>query len=728
MSAPLPFRVTCLAQALCWACLPGVVWAQADAAESAPPDGASVPTVVVSATRTAASPFDIPAAIDAADGEAVRRLRAQVNLSESLGAVPGLLARDRQNYAQDVQISVRGFGARASFGLRGVRVYVDGVPATFPDGQGQVSNVDLGSAARIEVLRGPSSVLYGNSAGGVIQVFTQDGQGPATLDLGLAAGSDGLQRLNAKLSGATASSSQPGALAYVLSASHFQTDGFREHSAASRNIANLKLGYRLDEDSTLTLVGNSVKLPLAQDPLGLNRAQYEANPRAVDPAALSFNTRKRVDQQQLGLVWARRLDSSNSLQAMVYSGQRSTQQFQSIPVGAQAAPTSPGGVIDLASQYRGLDLRWTLRSSLAGQPFSLVSGWSVDSLDQHRLGYRNYSGTPPDQVLGVQGVLRRDEQDSALAVDPYVQALWRLAPDWTLSAGLRHSSVRIRSQDQYIVAGNGDDSGRARYGATLPVLGLLYAVSPDLHLYATAGKGFETPTLNELAYRNDGGTGLNLALQPATSKNLELGLKARLGAAGELSVATFLTRTQHEIVTATNLGGRSTYQNAGATQRAGLELAWSRTWAQHLRLQTALSTLTASYTDAFASCSGSPCATPVPVAAGNRLPGVARQSLYGALTWAPPQGWQAGVEARYLSRVMVNDANADSAPSYAVLGASLGYVAKLGAWTLTGFGRIDNLADKRYVGSVIVNEGNGRYFEPAPGRSSLVGLSASVPW
>lgn len=684
-------------------------------------------TVVITATRTQAAPFDVPASIDAVDGEAIRIDRAQVNISESLGAVPGLLARDRQNYAQDVQISIRGFGARASFGLRGVRVYVDDIPATFPDGQGQISNVDLGSVQRIEVLRGPSSALYGNSAGGVIQVFTEDGQGPPTLDLGLAGGSDGVQRVNLKLSGATAPASQPGALAYVLSASHFQTDGYREHSGAKRNIANVKLGYRLDEDSTLTLIANSVSLPLAQDPLGLNRAQLEADPRSVDPAALSFNTRKSVEQHQAGVVWERRLNADNALRVMVYGGHRNTEQFQSIPVGAQASPTSPGGVIALSSDYRGLDARWTLRSQLADQPFTLVAGLSANALDQQRRGYRNYTGTPPDQVLGVQGDLRRDENDTARDLDEYLQATWRLAPDWTLSAGLRHSSVQIRSADHYIAAGNGDDSGATRFGATLPVLGLLYAVTPELHLYATAGKGFETPTLNELAYRRDASPGLNFDLQPATSKNLELGAKAKLGQAGELSAALFLTRTQHEIVTLSNLGGRSTYQNAGATQRAGLELGWGRTWADYLRLQTAFGTLRTSYRDAFAACSGSPCGTPVPVAAGNQIPGVARQSAYAALGWAPPLGWRGGLEVRYLSRVMVNDANSDAAPSYALAGAHLGYVAQLGSWTLTGFGRVDNLFNRCYVGSVIVNEGNSRFFEPAPGRTSLLGLSASVP-
>ncbi len=685
-----------------------------------PPGSALLTPVVVTATRTEAAPFDVPASIDRIDGEAVRNNRAQVNISESLGAVPGLQARDRQNYAQDVQISVRGFGARASFGLRGVRVYVDGIPATFPDGQGQITNVDLGSVERIEVLRGPSSALYGNSAGGVIQIFTEDGAERPTLDFGLAAGSNGVLRANTKLSGNT------GAIGYVLSASRFETDGYRDHSAARREIANAKLTLRLDDSSTVTLIANSVALPRAQDPLGLTRAQYEANPRGVDPVAITFDTRKSVDQTQFGLVWERRLDSANALRVMLYKGHRNTEQFQSIAVAAQTSALSPGGVIALGTDYEGTDLRWTTRGNLAERPFTLVAGLSVDSLDQHRRGYRNFTGTGATLVTGVEGALRRDENDTALAVDPYLQTSWEFAPRWTISAGLRRSSVRIASADRYIVGINGDDSGSARYSATLPVLGLMYAVDDSLHLYASAGRGFETPTLNELAYRPDGSGGLNFALEPSTSRNIELGAKARLGAWGDLSAAVFATRTRNEIVTRSNVSGRSTFQNAGSTQRTGFELGWSATLAPSLLAQLAVGTVDARYREGFAACYGSPCSTPVPVAADNRIPGVARGSVYASLGWAPPLGWNGGVEARWSSGIPVNDVNSDAAPGYLTASANIGYTAQLGPWKLRGFGRVDNLTGRSYAGSVIVNEGNSRFFEPAPGRTWLVGVASTL--
>ena len=692
--------------------LPCGVFAQTAASDAATRLG----PVVVTATRTEALPFDVPASIDRIDGPGIRDARLQVNISESLGSVPGLLARDRQNYAQDVQISVRGFGARSTFGIRGVRLYVDGIPATLPDGQGQISNVDLGSADRIEVLRGPFSALYGNSSGGVIQVFTEEGAGPRTFSTSLTGGSDATVRLGLKASGSS------GSIGYLVSASEFSTDGYRDHSATERRLGNAKLTWKPDDSSKFTLVANSVALPKAQDPLGLTRAQFEADPRSVDPSALAFDTRKTVDQTQLGVVYERRLDERHSVRALFYGGHRNTQQFQAIPTGPQASPLHPGGVIVLGRDYTGTDLRWTMKTRLGEQPFTLIGGLAYDALSEHRQGYQNFIGT----TLGVQGALRRNEDNDVANFDQYLQASWKFAERWSIDAGLRHSSVRFKSNDHYIVGPNPDDSGSVRYSATLPVVGVMFAASDRVHLYATVGRGFETPTLNELAYRSSGATGLNLALKAARSDSVEAGVKTRT-AWGAFDVALFETRTEDEIVTQTNLGGRSTFQNAGSTRRRGLEAAWSAQWREHLRGQVALTWLDARYRDAFMTCTVTPCATPnLTIPAGNRIPGVARTALYGALGWAPPQGWRGGIEGRVLSRVYVNDANSDAASGHAIASANLGYLARFGAWEVSGFGRVDNLFGRRYAGSVIVNEGNARFFEPAPGRTWTAGLSAAV--
>ncbi len=690
------------------------------AAQEAGPAPLPPQAVTITATRTEAAAFDVPASIDRVALSPDTDTRPGVNLSETLGGVPGLQARDRQNYAQDVQLSVRGFGARSTFGIRGVRLYVDGIPATMPDGQGQITNVDLGSAAGVEVLRGPFSALYGNSSGGVLQVFTEDGAGRPRLQVGVGAGGDGQRRVESKLAGAE------GPLSYVLSGSHFQTDGYRDHGAARRDIENFKLGWRLDDASRLTLVGNGVQLPQAQDPLGLSRAELQADPRGVDPSALQFDTRKSLSQSQAGLIYDRRVNAGNALRVLVYGGHRETTQYQSIPVASQANPRNPGGVIELARDYDGADLRWTTGDASGARAWSVVGGLALDALREHRQGYQNFTGTGAGQQLGVEGALRRDEINRVTDVDPYVQADWHPARDWTLDAGVRRSSVRFSSHDRYVVGTNPDDSGDARYTATLPVAGVLWAVRPDLHLYATAGRGFETPTLNELAYRPSGLTGLNFDLRPARSTSLETGVKLRSAALGDFSAAVFSTRATDEIVTLSNVGGRSTYQNVAATRRRGLELRWNRELRHDFALQLAYTLLDARYAGAFESCTTTPCTAPAtPIAAGNRIPGIARNAVFASLAWAPPQGWHAAVEARALSRVYVNDANSDAAPGFVVASLSGGYVRTVGAWQWNGFARVDNVANRRYVGSVIVNEGNGRYFEPSPGRTLFAGASGS---
>jgi len=548
-------------------------------------------------------------------------------------------------------------------------------------------------------------------------VFTEEGSGPPTIGASLAAGSWGTQREALRASGSS------GGFGWVVGASEFRTDGYRDHSAAERRLGNAKLTWHPAADDRYTLIVNSVALPKAQDPLGLTRAQFDADPRSVDPAAIQFDTRKTVDQTQVGLIWERRLTATQSLRALVYDGHRNTEQFQAIPVGAQASPLHPGGVIVLGRDYSGVDVRWTWSTHFGGRKFDLVGGLAYDQLDEHRQGYQNFVGT----TLGVQGALRRDENNHVANTDPYLQAAWNFAPRWTLHAGVRHSSVRFSSHDQYIVGPNPDDSGSVSYSATLPVAGILFAASDTVHLYATAGRGFETPTLNELAYRPNGQTGLNFGLQPATSNSYEAGAKWRDGAGSTASVALFETHTDHEIVTQTNTGGRATFQNAGATRRRGVEAQWARDWGSAWHAEVAYAWLDARYLDAFKTCTATPCPSPnLLVASGNRIPGIARDALYGALGWLPVLGWRGGVEARALGRVYVNDVNSDAAAGFATVAADVAYNARLGRWLLNGFGRIDNLFDRRYAGSVIVNEGNARYFEPAPTRAWTVGLTANL--
>lgn len=675
----------------------------------------TLPAVTVIATPGEAAPFDVPASVDVIDGQRLRSAgRPEVQLSESLAIVPGVTARDRQNYAQDLQLSIRGFGARSTFGVRGVRLYVDGIPATMPDGQGQLSHFDLSSAGRLEILRGPFSALYGNSSGGVLQLFTERGEGRPVVTGSVAAGSDGLFRPAVNAIGST------GGVGYNLSGSHFETDGWRDHSAASRNLGNLRLDWS-GAGGEWMLVTNATNMR-ADDPLGLTRAQFEADPQQADPVATQFNTRKTVRQGQVGLVHERPLAPGHKLRFMAYTGERETVQYQAIPVGTQANPRHPGGVIDLERSYVGTDARWTWQASTV----EVVAGFAWDQLQEQRRGYENFVGT----ALGERGNLRRDEENEVRNLDPYLQAMWKPTDRWTLTAGVRRSSVDFESKDRYIVGTNGDDSGSLSYGATLPVAAAMYALSPQLHVYGSAGRGFETPTFNELAYRPDGTAGLNGNLRPSRSRNFELGFKGRSDREAtvrtEWTAAVFQSDTQDEIVTQTNVGGRSTFQNAGATRRRGLELSFAASIRPGWRFLFAHTWLDARYRESFTTCAAVPCTTPtLVIPAGNRIPGTARVFTAAELAFEPPQGWRYGVEWRRSGQVYVNDANTDAAGSWNAFAGHVGYRWVLPGWTIDATGRVDNLFDRTYAGSVIVNEGNQRFFESAPGRQYVVKLSAA---
>jgi len=665
-----------------------------------------LPGVSVTARVESAPAFDLPASIDviALDGTSTR---AQATLSEALGSVPGVLARERQNLAQDTQLSIRGFGARATFGVRGVRLYADGIPATMPDGQGQLSHFALAAAERVEVMRGPFSALYGNSSGGVVQLWSADGTDDTRAVLRATGARYGNRSASARLLG------EAGGTGYHLGASRFETDGFREHGAARRDSLNLKLHRELDGAGRLELVGNFLDAPDAQDPLGLNLAQLREDPRQAPPQALQYDTRKSVRQGQLGLAWSQPLGGSTRLRLSAHGGQREVGQYLAVPVAAQASPLSAGGVVDLDGNYGGADLRlaWTPGDG----DFELTVGTSAELQTQQRRGYENFAG----DRLGVRGRLRRDQDDRVHGFDQYAQAWWRLAPRWSLQAGARYSEVRFRSQDRYVTATNPDDSGRAGYSEFTPVAGVVFAPAGDLRVYLSAGRGFETPTFNELAYRTDGQGGLAFDLRPAVSDNLELGLKWRGDGGRLLQAALFRADTDDELAVARNSGGRSSYRNVGQARRQGAEVSARLPLAQAWSLDLAATWLDARFREGF--CSGS-CATPADaVPAGARIPGLPSRHGWLRLQYAGT-AWELAAEASAVSAVVADDRGTAVAPGYGLLGLEAARTFPLRDGRLRAFARLDNLLDRAHVGSVIVNEANGRYYEPGPGRSLLVGL------
>jgi iron complex outermembrane receptor protein len=576
-----------------------------------------------------------------------------------------------------------------------------------PDGQGQTNNIDIASLERVEVLRGPYSALYGNASGGVINAYTERGEGAPSVESSFALGSDGQKRLGLKAKG------EANGIGYVLSASRFhrrlpgpersgQKPVQRPHRCQARRIqpadpGGQPCGHR------------------CQGPRRHHAKDWAADPKAVASNPLLYDSRKSVKQTQAGLTYERQLDGGQALRLMAYAGQREMMQFQSTPKASQTGYR--GGVIGLKRDYGGIDARWSGKYELGSGSLGLIAGLSANTVREDRQGYKNFVGNQ----LGVVGELVRDERNTLTSIDPYLQASWAFAPRWKLDAGLRWSNVQFQSRDHFLA--DKDDSGNAGFHKLLPVVSLQHELNQDTNIYASLGRGMETPTFNEISYRPDLVGGLNFGLKPAVSTSAELGIKQRFNVAGlrgDWSAALFQTSTDNEIVVASNDNGRTSYQNAGKTRRRGMELSTSTWLMPQLRLNGALTLLDASLRSGYCDSKGQDC-----IPAGNRIAGTARHLGYLGLEWLPATDWRVGLDWRHVGRIAADDKNQVYAPSYNVASLSVGYTRRLGAWKLSAFARIDNLADKNYVGSVIVNEGNGRYYEPAPGRQWMAGASLS---
>lgn len=690
-------------------------------AETGSTEPVLLPTLKIEATRTDTDWLQTPASVYRID-QNNNENNLGINLSETLKGVPGLQLNNRENYAQDLQISMRGFGARSTFGVRGIRLYVDGIPATMPDGQGQTSNIDLSSLDHIEVLGGPFSSLYGNSSGGTILTTTKQGEGRDSIQLGYSGGSHDKGRADIVLQGGA---DQPNEPSYVLSSSYFDTDGYREHSAAKKVLSNAKLTWDLDDGSKVNWIVNHVDIN-ADDPQGLTRAQWKANPKQVNDALNEFDVRKEINQTQTGITWSKPINDQHELYTMAYAGHREVTQYQSIPKcayiddantlcrpnSAQLNPRHAGGVIDFSRDFYGVDLRWTGKDLLPNTRFS--AGFAFDVMDEDRQGYENFDA---NNRYGVKGNLRRDENNTLWNLDPYLQASWDFLPNWTLDTGLRYSNVHYESKDHYIVVGNGDDSGKTDYDKVLPSAALTWKINDQFNAYASYAKGFETPTFTEMAYPTVGTSGINFDLNPATSDNYELGLKSQ-NRFGNFTAAVFQSETQNDIVSGESNNGRNTFRNADKTLRQGVELSWNKKLWRDLTAQASYSFIDATF-DADIS-NTNPAKV---VAKGNYIPGVAKNQAFAALAWQPETGFNAGLDVRYIDKLYVDDINSDAAPSYTLTSANVGYVWKNADWKVRTFARVDNLFDEEYVGSVIVNDGNGRFFEPADGLNWSAGLS-----
>ncbi len=677
--------------------------------------------VVVTATRTEQDSFDLPMAIDKIEKENIQDGQLRMTLSESLARVPGITAQSRNQMAQDPQISSRGFGARSSFGVRGLRVYVDGIPLSMPDGIGNPGSVDLGAIASIEVMRGPFSAMYGNSSGGVIQLLTAAAPATPEVSADVLFGSFDTHRTSAQATGTK------NGVEYLVNFSDYKSDGFRVQSHNTKQQATVKLGVRLSEDTKLTTLINWFD-QFAEDPGGLARTGNVVqspgafggtyyNPEGATRGAIVGNTRVLRSNTQVGFNLEKTIDANNTFNAIVYAGQRDNLQY----LATSNAPTGniSGRASSIARDYYGADLRLTHRGNLMDKPYSVTAGIAAGYMSDDRMDRNAVNGVIVPNVTP-----NRDENQKATNFDQYVQGMWSFDPRWDLHAGIRHTNLDLKIRPN-LGAGVSTNPADLSFSKTLPVVGLVFKATPVLNLYANVGMGFETPTLIEITYADAGNAaaGANSMLKPSTSTNLEAGAKWLPTDNSRVNAAVFMVETDNEIVVSKQVGTTASYNNAGKTQRNGVELSVEHRFTGNLSAYLAYTYLDATFDQTFAYTSSG---SPVTVNKGNAIPGTYKTQLYGEVAWRDQAiGLNSAVEMRHFSKAFVNDTNTDSAPAYTIFSVRASLQQQVGKWRVTEYARVDNLFDKEYIGSVRVNDSNSRFFEPAPGRNYIIGVKAN---
>ena len=645
--------------------------------------------IVVTATRMESSIRDVARSISVVSKDRIQNGTQQLALDEALSGIPGLYMQNRYNFAQDLRISLRGFGARSSFGIRGVRVFVDGIPETLPDGQAGVDSIDLGSTNRIEVLRGPASSLYGNASGGVISIESELGGDPPFIEGSVAGGDYGYQKYQLKTGGSFDT------VDYMLSASRQELDGYRDHSRARGTVVNGKLAFRPSDRDELIFSANHTDQPEAQDPGGINAAQAAADPSSARDRNVLFNAGEALDQQRIGAIY--RTDR--------IGGELMLRNYYVWRDFANLLPFVGGGAVDLERFFAGFGAQYS-RDDLWSERLSLAVGVDIDRQDDDRRRFDNNSGTIGDLVF--------DQKEEVSSNGLYVQGQYAFDDAWSLAAGLRYDELTYDVTDRYLV--NGDDSGKLDFDELSPSLALNFKTGSHT-LFGSFSTSFETPTTTELA-NPDGSGGFNEALVPQTAKNFELGYK---GATAELfyEVSIFRIELEDELVPFELAGqpGRTFYSNAGSSTRNGLET--SLAWKSETGFGADVSYTWSDFTfEQFVDDNGNDFS-------GNRMPGLPEHFGYLGLSYRSAPGLAARYETVYSGNLYASNSNTVDVDSYVVSNFRISYEFVSGNWLLRPYLGVNNIFDESYNSNIRINAFGGRYYEPAPPRNYYAGITVN---
>ena len=642
--------------------------------------------IVVTATRLQTTIQNTARSISVVDQQQIQDGMQQLSLDESLVGVPGLYLQNRYNMAQDLRVSLRGFGARSAFGIRGIKIIVDGIPETLPDGQAGVDSIDLGSARRIQVLRGPSSSLYGNASGGVILIDSQLGEEPAFVETNLAAGGLGFQKYQLKAGGTSSN------FDYLVNAASQHLDGYREHSASRGTLINGRFGIQLNENDSLTFVVNSTDQPRAQDPGGISAAQVELDRRSARLANLVYDAGEALDQQRLGIVYDRERPAGSLMLRNYYVWRDFSNRL----------PFQNGGSVDLDRLFYGGGAQYTF-GNVIPEPLQLVLGFDLDRQNDQRKRF--------DNLQGEIGPLTLNQKEQVDSNGLFVQSQYHLNDSWDLSAGLRYDKIKFDVTDRYLA--DGDDSGNVDFDHVSFSTGLNRNLGGGV-LFATVGNSFETPTTTELA-NPDGSGGFNQTLEPQTAVNYEMGFKAGTETL-YYEIAVFHINLEDELVPyeLPESPGRTFYSNAGKSSRTGIETAVSWTGPGGFGIDASLTWSDFKF-DEFIDDNGRDFS-------GSRMPGVPEYFAYLGLRYQNNKGLKTTFETSYSGKLFANNANTVEVSDYLVSSLRLSYDIQTARLMFRPYVGINNLFNKYYNSNIRINAFGGRYYEPAPERNVYAGI------
>jgi iron complex outermembrane receptor protein len=646
--------------------------------------------IVVTAPRVETPLARLPGAVSVVEEDRIQRGRQGLGLDESLVRVPGVFMQNRYNFAQDLRVSIRGFGARAPFGIRGIRIIADGIPATLPDGQASVDAIDLDSVSRVEVLRGAVSSLYGNASGGVIDITT--GVPPAEPFAGIesSTGADGFTRNTRRTGGWF------GGLGVSATVSDLDYDGFRTHSRTESTLLNTRFQYLFDNDTDITLVVRAVDAPRAQDPGALTAAELASDRRQASPGNLRFDAGEELDEQQLGIVYRKGFGDNHEIRLRSYALGRDF---------ANRLPFEDGGQVAFDRSVEGAGVLYTFDGSVGGLGNRVLAGVDLDRQRDDRQRFDNLSG-------GIRGDLVLDQLETVSSTGLFVQNELALTERLTLTAGLRHDRVRFEVDDRFMDDGV-DDSGTRTLSELSPMLGASYVVSSRFIPYANVSSAFETPTTTEFARCR--GSGFVDSLDAQQAINYEAGARGQLISGLRYGMALYRIEGRDEIVSRACPGqpGREFFVNAGRTSRDGIEL----------ELEARLGPRwTGALAYSYSSFEFDRFRTDGETFDGNEIPGTPRHLVHGELAYRHESGWFAAVDGLYTGDLFVDNANTVTDDASFVMNARSGFERRFGNWTLEGYVGVNNLLDERYNSNVRINAFGGRFFEPAPGTNAYGGL------